>query len=167
VRIVDHCNDMPSAYMLANVVVSASTDPEGFGRIPIEGQAMGRPVIATDHGGARETIRRGETGWLIPPNDADALAKAIAEALALTPNQRAVLATRAMAHIAENFTREKMAYETLNVYAELLEAKKSGRDLSVRTTGTGPLGGSSPAIPSDKAAPETPDEKSAEKSAAE
>lgn len=162
VRIVEHCNDMPSAYMLANVVISASTDPEGFGRIPIEGQAMGRPVIATDHGGARETIRRGETGWLIPPGDADALAKAIGEALVLTPNQRAVLATRAMAHIAENFTREKMAYETLNVYAELLEAKKSGRDLSARTTGTGPKEGSSPSIPSDKNT-----DKSAEKSAAE
>lgn len=126
VRIVDHCNDMPTAYMLANVVISASTDPEGFGRIPIEGQAMGRPVIATDHGGAQETIKRGETGWLIPPNDAQALATAIEEALSLTAHQRAVLATRAMAHIAENFTREKMAFETLNVYAELLEAKNAG-----------------------------------------
>lgn len=142
VRIVDHCNDMPTAYMLSNVVVSASTDPEGFGRVPIEGQAMGRPVIATDHGGARETIKRGETGWLIPPNDADALANAINEALALTANQRAVLATRAMAHIAENFTREKMAFETLNVYAELLEAKNAG--LALPDTGPNddmPVGG--------------------------
>lgn len=126
IRIVDHCNDMPSAYMMANVVVSASTDPEGFGRIPVEAQAMGRPVVATDHGGARETIRRGETGWLVPPGDAPALANAISEALSLTPPQRAVLATRAMAHVAENFTRERMAYETLNVYAELLEARHSG-----------------------------------------
>ena len=47
---------MPAAYVLADVVVSASTDPEGFGRIIVEAQAMGRPVIATDHGGARETI---------------------------------------------------------------------------------------------------------------
>lgn len=123
VRIVDHCSDMPSAYMLANVVVSASTDPEGFGRVPVEAQAMGRPVIATDHGGVQETIRRGETGWLIPPNDAQSLSRAINEALSLTPQQRAILATRAMAHIAENFTREKMAHETMSVYAELLEAR--------------------------------------------
>ena len=58
-RIVDHCNDMPAAYMLSDVVVSASNEPEGFGRIIIEAQAMGRPVVATDHGGARETILPG------------------------------------------------------------------------------------------------------------
>ena len=59
------CRDMPAAYMLADVVVSASTDPEGFGRIIVEAQAMGRPVIATDHGGARETICTGRrpAGW--------------------------------------------------------------------------------------------------------
>ncbi len=128
VRIVDHCNDMPAAYMLATIVVSASTDPEGFGRIPVEAQAMGRPIVATDHGGAQETILRGETGWLVPPNDPAALCAAIREALQLKPQQRAVLATRAMNHVAQNFTREKMADETLNVYAELLE-EKYGRDL--------------------------------------
>lgn len=123
VRIVDHCNDMPAAYMLTTVVVSASTDPEGFGRIPVEAQAMGRPIIGTDHGGAQETIKRGETGWLVPPSDPHALTKALSEALALTPRQRAVLATRCMSHIAENFTRERMADQTLNVYAELLETR--------------------------------------------
>lgn len=130
VRLVDHCNDMPAAYMMSNVVISASTDPEGFGRIPIEAQAMGRPIIATDHGGARETIKRGETGWLVPPGDAQALANAIEEALSLTPNQRAILATRAMAHIAENFTREKMSHETLAVYTELLDERLNGEALA-------------------------------------
>lgn len=125
VRIVDHCNDMPAAYMLATVVVSASTDPEGFGRVPVEAQAMGRACIATDHGGAQETILRGETGWLVPPGDPIALSKAIHEALSLNANQRAILATRAMAHVAQNFTREKMAGATLDVYAELL-AEKAG-----------------------------------------
>jgi glycosyltransferase involved in cell wall biosynthesis len=67
VGIVDHCPDMPAAYMLADVVVSASNRPEGFGRVAIEAQAMGRPVIATGHGGARETIVDGVTGWLAPP----------------------------------------------------------------------------------------------------
>lgn len=123
IRIVDHCNDMPAAYMLSTVVVSASTDPEGFGRVPVEAQAMGRPIVATDHGGARETILRGETGWLVPPNDAAALAGAMREALSLQPKQRAILATRAMNHVAQNFTREKMTDETLNVYAELLQEK--------------------------------------------
>ncbi|NCC21840.1 MAG: glycosyltransferase [Alphaproteobacteria bacterium] len=120
VRMVDTCNDMPAAYMLATIVVSASTDPEGFGRVPVEGQAMGRPVIATDHGGAQETIIRGETGWLVPPGNAQAMARAIQEALSLEPMQRAILATRAMAHVARNFTREQMMEKTLAVYAELL-----------------------------------------------
>jgi glycosyltransferase involved in cell wall biosynthesis len=126
VRIVDHCNDMPAAYMLATVVVSASTEPEGFGRVAVEAQAMGRPVIATDHGGSQETIRRGETGWLVKPGDHEGLARSIQEALALSPHQRAVLATRAMSHIAEHFTREQMADRTLNVYAELLRDKVLG-----------------------------------------
>lgn len=123
IRIVDHCNDMPAAYMLSTVVVSASTDPEGFGRVPVEAQAMGRPIVATDHGGAQETIVRGQTGWLVPPNDSAALAKAIEEALSLNPMQRAVLATRSMAHVAAHFTREKMAEATLGVYAELLQGR--------------------------------------------
>ncbi len=123
VRIIDHCDDMPAAYMLSTVVVSASTDPEGFGRVPVEAQAMGRPIIATDHGGAQETILRGQTGWLIPAKDVDALAHAIHEVLSLTPVQRANLATRGMMHVAEYFSKEKMADATLNVYAELLQEK--------------------------------------------
>lgn len=126
VRIVDHCDDMPAAYMLATVAISASTDPEGFGRIPVEAQAMGRPIIATDHGGAMETIKRRETGWLVKPGDHEELAVAIQDALSLDAGQRSILATRCMAHIAENFTKERMADQTLNVYAELLEEKMSG-----------------------------------------
>ncbi len=125
VRIVDHCNDMPAAYMLATVVVCPSTDPEGFGRVPVEAQAMGRPIVAADHGGAQETILRGQTGWLVKPGDSSILASAIEEALALTPTQRSMLATRAMAHIAEHFTKAQMADKTLNVYAELLRGEIS------------------------------------------
>lgn len=120
VRMVDHCNDMPAAYMLSTIVVCPSTDPEGFGRVPVEAQAMGRPIIAADHGGAQETILRGQTGWLVPPSDSAALAGAIEEALGLTATQRSMLATRAMAHIAGQFTKAHMADKTLDVYAELL-----------------------------------------------
>ena len=121
VRIVDHCDDMPAAYMLSEVVVSASTDPEGFGRVPVEAQAMGRPIIATDHGGAQETIKRNETGWLISPSDPDALATALDEALSLTETQRTILATRAMDHVLKHFTKDVMADKTLNLYAEILK----------------------------------------------
>ena len=105
---------------LADVVVSASTDPEGFGRVIVEAQAMGRPVIATDHGGARETIKPGSTGWLVPPRDPAALSAAIAEALALDPAARADFAERARAHVAAEYSRELMCARTIDVYEELL-----------------------------------------------
>jgi glycosyltransferase involved in cell wall biosynthesis len=119
-RIVEDCNDMPAAYMLSDVVVSASTDPEGFGRVITEAQAMGRPVVATDHGGARETILPRVTGWLAPPRDPVALADAIGEALRLDPSERAAFARRARAHVAANYTREAMCGKTIDVYEELL-----------------------------------------------
>jgi glycosyltransferase involved in cell wall biosynthesis len=81
---------------------------------------MGRPVIATDHGGARETIVPGVTGWLVPARDPPALARALGEALALAPAERAELACRAKAHIAAHFTREEMCARTIAVYGELL-----------------------------------------------
>jgi glycosyltransferase involved in cell wall biosynthesis len=119
-RIVDNCRDMTAAYALADVVVSASTDPEGFGRTIVEAQAMGRAVIATDHGGARETIVPGLTGWLVPPRDPIALATAIAEALRLDRAEREALGRRTRAHIAAGFTREAMCAKTIEVYEELL-----------------------------------------------
>ena len=67
VRIVGHCNDMPAAYLLADLACAPSLDPEPFGRTAVEPQAMGRPVLAADHGGARETVIAGETGWLVAP----------------------------------------------------------------------------------------------------
>jgi glycosyltransferase involved in cell wall biosynthesis len=119
-RIVEDCRDMPAAYMLADVVVSASRDPEGFGRIVVEAQAMGRPVVATDHGGVRETIVAGSTGWLVPPRDPIALAAAIGTALSLTSSERRCLAQRTIAHVASRFTRESMCARTIEVYEELL-----------------------------------------------
>jgi glycosyltransferase involved in cell wall biosynthesis len=119
-RIVEECRDMPAAYMLADVVVSASSDPEGFGRVIIEAQAMGRPVVATDHGGARETIEPGVTGWLVPPRNPTALAEAIGEALSLGESGRQRFARGTIAHVASRFTREAMCARTIEVYEELL-----------------------------------------------
>jgi glycosyltransferase involved in cell wall biosynthesis len=119
-RIVEECRDMPAAYMLADVVVSASRDPEGFGRVIVEAQAMGRPVVATDHGGARETVVPGVTGWLVPPREPAALAAAIGEALSITVEERQQLAQRSIAHIAARYTREAMCAGTIRVYEELL-----------------------------------------------
>lgn len=124
VRLVDNCSDMPAAYMLSDVVVSASTDPEAFGRIVIEAQAMGRPIVATDHGGARETVLPEVTGWLVKPGDADDLAKALEKALSLNEEQRADLARTAVDHVHSKFTTETMCAKTLAVYDEILHGKR-------------------------------------------
>ncbi len=120
IRIVDHCDDMPAAYKLTDLVVSASTVPEAFGRIVIEAQAMGRPVIASDHGGARETVLVGETGWLTEPGDADALALAVDIGLSLDEGARNRMAERAIKHVRENFAKVTMCNKTLDVYREVL-----------------------------------------------
>ena len=107
--------------MLADVVVSASLDPEAFGRVIVEAQAMGRPTIASDHGAARETLVAGETGWLTPPGDARALAAALTTALALDTEARGALARRAMARVRPAYATETMCAHTLAVYRELLD----------------------------------------------
>jgi len=119
-RVVDECRDMPAAYMLADVVVSASSDPEGFGRVIVEAQAMGRPVVATAHGGSCETIDPGVSGWLVPPRDPKALAEAIGKALSLGASERAQYARRTIAHVAGRYTRQAMCARTIEVYEELL-----------------------------------------------
>jgi glycosyltransferase involved in cell wall biosynthesis len=120
VRIVGDCQDMPAAYMLADVVVSASTEPEGFGRVAVEAQAMGRPVVATDHGGSRETVLPDVTGWLVKPGDAAALATALTDAVDLSTEARLTLAETAIQHVRRNFDQQAMCEATLAVYHEAL-----------------------------------------------
>jgi len=127
VRFAGPCRDMPAAYMSADVVVSASTKPEAFGRVIVEAQAMGRPVVAFDHGGAKETILGGETGLLVEPGNVVALAQALEAALDLTAERRKRMAEVAIRHIAENFTLDKMCASTLAVYEEVLAAKAPGK----------------------------------------
>jgi glycosyltransferase involved in cell wall biosynthesis len=121
VHIVGDCSDLPAAYMLTDVVVSASTDPEAFGRTIVEAQAMGRPVVASDHGGARETVIEGKTGWLFPSGDAEALAQSITSFLDLPEEIRDKIAGEAMAHARAHFDKRTMCKKTLAVYAEVLD----------------------------------------------
>jgi glycosyltransferase involved in cell wall biosynthesis len=120
-RLVGHTEDMPAAMMLADIVVNASTDPEGFGRTVVEAQAMGRVVIATSHGGAGETIRDGETGFLVPPGDAKALAAALDKVLEMTADERVAWGQHTRAVVGETFSVQAMQYAVLGVYGELLD----------------------------------------------
>jgi glycosyltransferase involved in cell wall biosynthesis len=117
VRLVGHCEDMPAAMMLSDVVVHASTRPEAFGRVVIEAQAMARPVIASDLGGPGETVVHGVTGWRVAPNDPQALAAALEVALAMGTEDRRALGARARASVP---TVRGMQEATLDVYEAVL-----------------------------------------------
>lgn len=119
-RIMPNTSSMAEAYMLSSVVVAPSIEPEAFGRIPVEAQAMGKPIIATNHGGFCETIIDGETGWLVPVGDVNALAEKISMALELSPEAREEWATRARTHAVDYFSSDLMKHKTINVYSELL-----------------------------------------------
>jgi glycosyltransferase involved in cell wall biosynthesis len=120
IKLAGHCPDMPAALMLADIVVSASTEPEAFGRAVIEAQAMERVVIAAGHGGAAETVTQGETGVLVPPGDAAALAEAIALVLAMPERDRAAMGARARASVLARYTVGAMQQATMDVYEEVL-----------------------------------------------
>lgn len=130
VRLVGSCDDMPAALMLADVVVAPSTQaPEPFGRVMVEAQAMGKPVIASDIGGLGETLMPAATGWLVPPGNVDELARALQLALAMPDDARARLAARARRFVMRRFTLEQMGKKTLAVYRELLEGVEADPDL--------------------------------------
>lgn len=124
--LLDHCNDMAAAYMLADVVISASTDPEAFGRVVSEAQAMGRPVVAADHGGVREQVIPDVTAFLFEPASAEGLAAALRRALQLSPEERRHVSSQAEVHARHNFSKERMCALTLNIYQELLRADPAG-----------------------------------------
>ena len=126
-RLTEAVEDMPAAMMVADVVVMPSITPEPFGRVALEAQAMGRPVIAFDHGGAAESIVHEKTGWLAKPNDADDLGRCIAAALEMSDNKRRLMRKASRNHIEQSFSTAKMCSETIRVYARLL-AKKAAAE---------------------------------------
>jgi glycosyltransferase involved in cell wall biosynthesis len=127
VRRVGHCTDMPAAFLSSAVVAVPSTEPEAFGRVAVEAQAMGAPVVVSDLGAVPETVLappqctpQERTGWRVPAGDAEALARALEEALALRPSARDALALRARRHVEARFSLQHMVGETLDVYRALL-----------------------------------------------
>ena len=119
VYLTGECQDMAAAYKLSSVVVSASIEPEAFGRVIVEAQAMSRPVIATSHGGARETVAHGESGWLYPPGDSEVLAATIHQALEMDPSERAHMGLAGRARIHTSYTVSSMQRATLDVYEQV------------------------------------------------
>jgi glycosyltransferase involved in cell wall biosynthesis len=127
VKRVGHCRDMPAALLAASALVAPSIEPEAFGRSAVEAQAMGTPVVVSDLGAAPETVLAPpevspdmRTGWRVPSGDAEALAEALSQALALGAAARDAMARRARAHVEQNFSLERMTRETLDAYATVL-----------------------------------------------
>ncbi|HWA31296.1 MAG TPA: glycosyltransferase family 4 protein [Rhizomicrobium sp.] len=118
--IVGHVEDMPVAYAASDVVVSASIEPEAFGRVAAEASSMAKPVIASDHGGARETVLTNVSGLLVPPGDAAALAQALEKIVATPPHGRINMGVAGRAHIIRNYSREGMCRETIALYRSLI-----------------------------------------------
>lgn len=126
VKCVGHCPDMPAAFMLADVVLSTSSkEPEAFGRTTVEAMAMGKPVIATAHGGSLETVVNGETGWLVDPSDPEDLARGIREALSDFDRLK-TYGIAGQKRVRARFTTKAMCEQTLTLYKELLTSPRGG-----------------------------------------
>ena len=130
VQFSGHVDDMPAAYGLADIVLMPSTRPEAFGRVAIEAASMGVPVIAANHGGARETVLHEKTGLLVTPNDPDALATAITRLITQSHDQRAQMTQAARTHVATTYSKRAMTEATLRVYDDLLGADAHGEPRS-------------------------------------
>ena len=146
VRFVGHTEDMPAAYMAADIVVAPSVEAEAFGRVAVEAQAMGRAVIAADHGGARETVLIPQddpgaeglaTGWRVLPGDANALADALEEAIDQGIGGRAAMGALGQAHVRETYSLIEMCKRTLGVYRRLAGSAAKRRIVATRGL-TGP-----------------------------
>jgi glycosyltransferase involved in cell wall biosynthesis len=123
VKLVGHCEDMPAAYLIADLACAPSLNPEPFGRTAVEPQLMGRAVLAADHGAARETVIPGETGWLVEPGDAQAWARALREAIATPPDRRAAMGRAGRDRSRRLYSVEAMCEATLEVYRRVLETR--------------------------------------------
>ncbi len=111
--------DIINIYHFASVIISSSLRPEAFGRIMIEAGNMQKIIIATNHGGATETILDGNTGFLVKPNDIDDLADKINYVLDMSEEEKEIMGEKAHKYIAENFSLAKMQEKTINIYKSL------------------------------------------------
>ena len=122
-RFLGHQSEMAAVYKLADVVVSASTKPEAFGRVVAESLAMGRLTIAVNHGGGPEIIKNEETGWLFKPGSARDLSKKILLALSQTKEDRIRISNTSVNLIKNKYDIKFMCDKTLQLYNELIEEK--------------------------------------------
>ena len=121
IKFINHCKEMPLAYSLADVVVSASIEPEAFGRVAVEAQAMGKPIIASNIGGSKETILNKKSGYLYKFDDPRELAKSLNTVIQLTKDELRLMGNEGRKNITKKFDVETMCETNLNEYKKLLK----------------------------------------------
>ena len=120
VKFIDHCKDMALAYKVSDVVVSASIEPEAFGRVAVEAQSMEKLIIASNIGGSNETIVDGKTGILFESGDAKSLSKKIIDAVTMDEASLKIIGKEGRKNIIKKFNVEKMCFSTYSEYKRLL-----------------------------------------------
>ena len=120
IRFIDHCKDMALAYKVSDIVVSASIEPEAFGRVAVEAQSMEKPVIASNIGGSNETIIDEKTGFLFESGNAKSLSQKILKVLNLDETSLKSIGAEGRKNIIQKFNVEKMCFSTYSEYKRLL-----------------------------------------------
>jgi len=121
IKFIDHCDEMPVAYKIANLVCSCSSEPEAFGRISVEAQSMGIPIVASDIGGSIETIVKDKTGFLFKSGDSNALTNAIIMVMQKDYNSLKSIGFEGRKNILKKFDVDKMCHTTFTEYKKLIE----------------------------------------------
>ena len=121
IKFIDHCDEMPVAYKIANLVCSCSSEPEAFGRISVEAQSMGIPIIASDIGASTETIVKDKTGFLFKSGDSNALTNAIIMVMQKDYNSLKSIGFEGRKNILKKFDVDKMCHTTFTEYKKLIE----------------------------------------------
>ena len=120
IKFVDHCKDMALAYNISDIVVSASIEPEAFGRVAVEAQSMEKVIIASNIGGSNETIINKKTGFLFESGDPGALSKKIIQAMTMDESSLELMGKEGRKNIIKKFNVEKMCFSTYSEYKRLL-----------------------------------------------
>ena len=120
IRFIDHCKDMALAYKVSDIVVSASIEPEAFGRVAVEAQSMEKPIIASNIGGSNETIIDEKTGFLFESGDAKSLSQKILKVLNLDETSLKSIGAEGRKNIIQKFNVEKMCFSTYSEYKRII-----------------------------------------------
>jgi glycosyltransferase involved in cell wall biosynthesis len=119
-KFIEHCKNMPVAYKISDLIVSASIEPESFGRVAVEAQSMKKPILASDIGGSNETVENGKTGFLFEAGNPISLSNKILEILKLDESTLKSMGNEGRKNIIKKFNVEKMCFSTYSEYKKLL-----------------------------------------------